>query len=216
MRIVYFGNNQSGLRVLRWLKEQKEEIVGLVVHPPETGRWVSEIVEASGLEPDRIWLATSLSSTNTVAAIKELRPDLGVSVNFAYILRKPMLGLFQKGAVNLHTAYLPYNRGANPNVWSIIEGTPAGVTPHFMDEGIDTGDIIAQERVEVSATDTGASLYRKLEETSLSLFKRLWPEVKDCRVKRSPQQKVRGTCTGCGIWRPWMSWISINNTGPAT
>ena len=95
--------------------------------------------------------------------------------------------------VNLHPAYLPYNRGQYPNVWSIIEGTPAGVTLHYIDEGIDTGGIIARREVPVEPVDTGESLYRKLEATALELFRETWPLIKAGRAQCLPQDKQAGT-----------------------
>ena len=88
-------------------------------------------------------------------AIVRLEPDIGLSVLLGYILAPEFLSRFARGAVNLHLAYLPYNRGSNPNVWSIVERTPAGATLHWMDAGVDTGDIIAQATTDVAADDTG-------------------------------------------------------------
>jgi methionyl-tRNA formyltransferase len=88
---------------------------------------------------------------------------------------------------------LPYNRGAYPNVWSIVDDTPAGVSLHYVDEGIDKGDIVAQRRVPVAAADTGESLYRKLEEASLTLFRETWPAIRSGHAPRHPQNPSDGT-----------------------
>jgi methionyl-tRNA formyltransferase len=90
--------------------------------------------------------------------------------------------------VNLHPGYLPFNRGAYPNVWSIVERTPAGATLHHVDDGIDTGDIVAQEKIEVLPTDTGESLYRRLEQACLRVFEGAWPLVREGKAPRTPQK----------------------------
>jgi methionyl-tRNA formyltransferase len=95
--------------------------------------------------------------------------------------------------VNLHPAYLPYNRGQYPNVWSIIEGTPSGVTLHYINEKIDAGDVIAQREVPVELVDTGETLYRKLEQASLELFKDTWLLIKSDKPPRIPQSGEPGT-----------------------
>ena len=95
--------------------------------------------------------------------------------------------------INVHPSYLPFNRGAYPNVWSIVDSTPAGATIHFIDEGVDTGDIIAQTQISVEPFDTGESLYKKLEDTSLSLFKRTWPKIKSSKFERVKQTSESGT-----------------------
>jgi len=187
MRILYLGNNLVGLRVLGWLRAHGEEIIALVVHPSGRGKFVDDIVSASGLTAECIIDGSTLSERETLAQIEALKPDIGVSVLFGYILKRTFLDLLPLGAINLHPAYLPFNRGAYPNVWSIVDRTPAGVTLHHIDDGIDTGDIIAQRRVEVDMTDTGETLYRKLEHASIELFIETWPSIRAGTSARQPQ-----------------------------
>jgi methionyl-tRNA formyltransferase len=125
--------------------------------------------------------------------IRALKPDLGVSAFFGYLLRRGFLDLLPAGCINVHPAFLPYNRGAYPNVWSIIERTPAGVTIHYLDEGVDTGDIIAQVEVPIEPVDTGESLYRKLERAALELFKQTGPLIRSGEAPRLPQPRQEGT-----------------------
>lgn len=73
--------------------------------------------------------------------------DVVVSFGYRHILRKAQLETLKRPVLNLHIAYLPFNRGAHPNFWSFIESTPAGVTIHEIDEGIDTGPICFQKYV---------------------------------------------------------------------
>jgi len=93
----------------------------------------------------------------------------------------------------MHTAFLPYNRGAHPNVWSIVNRTTAGATIHFMNEGVDTGALISREKLTVMPTDTGASLYRRLEHLALDLFKRSWPLIRSGQAPGVPQKKTEGS-----------------------
>lgn len=193
MRVLYFANNRVGWQIGRWLREQDEEIVGLVLHPPKRRRFGAEILEAVPVEPDRIFDGSRLRETGIAAELGALRPDVGVSALFGYLIPPEVLALFPHGCVNVHPAYLPYNRGAYPNVWSIVDRTPAGVTIHFVDDGIDTGDVVAQRRVEVEPTDTGETLYRRLEEASFALFRETWPLIRSGRAPRTPQQRDAGT-----------------------
>lgn len=70
---------------------------------------------------------------------------------------------------NCHISALPFGAGAMPNLWAIIEGTPAGITIHHIDEGIDTGAAVMQQRIIVKKTDTGVSLYEKLVRESIKM-----------------------------------------------
>jgi methionyl-tRNA formyltransferase len=187
MRLVCFVNNWTGWQVLDYLQDQEDEIVGLVLHPAAKRTYGDEILGTCDPGPDAVFDGSTLRDPEVVEAIADLEPDLGVSVLFDYILRRPMLDLFPEGMINLHPAYLPYNRGQYPNVWSIVEGTPAGTTLHYIDEGIDTGDVIAQRRVEVDPDDTGETLYRKLERASVDLFRDTWPLIRAGEPPRFPQ-----------------------------
>ena len=122
--------------------------------------------------------------------IAALRPDIGLSIYYRHIFKPEIISLFPQGIINLHTAYLPYNRGAYPNVWSIVDQTPAGVTLHYIDEGIDTGPIIAQEYVPVTAFDTGETLNNRLTDAAFELFKQTWPKISDGTIKHGTYHNV--------------------------
>ena len=193
MRILFLGNNWLGWQIVRWLREQGEEIVGLVVHPFAKQRYGEEIINSASMDPDHIFDGSRLDKAETLEAIKHLRPELGISALFGYILRQDFLDLMPLGCVNIHPALLPYNRGAYPNVWSIVEDTPAGVTIHYIDDGVDTGDIIAQRPVDVEPVDTGYTLYRKLEWSAFELFKETWPLIRSKKAPRISQGNSEGT-----------------------
>jgi len=193
MRILLLANNWVGWKIAAWLKERGDEIVGLVLHPPSKRKYGDEIVETVGILPDYVFDGSRLRQPETVDAIKHLKADIGLSVFFGYILHSDFLRIFPAGVVNLHPSYLPYNKGAFPNVWSIVEGTPAGVTLHYIDDGVDTGKIIAQNLVPVKATDTGETLHRRLELACVELFKETWPLIVRGQVQSSVQLSGAGT-----------------------
>jgi methionyl-tRNA formyltransferase len=89
--------------------------------------------------------------------------------------------------INLHISLLPYNRGADPTLWSVLEDTPAGVTIHYIDEGVDTGDVIAQRPVELTGDDTLATAYAKLQHAMVELFREQWPAISAGTNERAPQ-----------------------------
>jgi len=152
MKILYLGNNLTGLNVLEWLIEQGESIVGVSIHPDERAKYKNEIIAASRLSSKKIFDGSSINRPEVVEQIEALQPDIILSVLFGYKLSSKVLTIPSKGCINLHPSYLPFNRGVYPNVWAIIDGTPAGVTLHYMDEGFDTGDIIAQRKVRSTFT----------------------------------------------------------------
>ncbi|WP_169777379.1 formyltransferase family protein [Campylobacter mucosalis] len=79
--------------------------------------------------------------------IKSLEFSYLVSYGYRFMIKPEILSLFDKSAVNLHISLLPFNRGSDPNFWSFVDDTPKGVSIHFLDATLDTGDIIAQKEL---------------------------------------------------------------------
>ncbi len=192
MRVFVFANNLIGWRVIEEVAKT-DEIVGVAVHPRARSKYRDEIVEASGVGADRVVDGSTLRTEATRDFVRELAPEVGVSALFGYVVPQEILDLLPAGCVNLHPAYLPYNRGAYPNVWGIVEGTGAGVTLHYMDATVDTGDIIARREVAIEPIDTGESLYARLERESVVLFRDEWPSIRTGRARRTRQEPGDGT-----------------------
>ena len=107
-----------------------------------------------------------------------------VSYGYRHIIGQPAIRKIKGRAVNLHIAYLPWNRGADPNFWSWMDDTPKGVTIHWIDEGVDTGQIITRRLVDMDVEkETLASSYDKLQEAIQDLFREEWREIKDLLIK---------------------------------
>lgn len=100
---------------------------------------------------------------------------VGVAIGYRHLLRPDLLARLP--ILNLHHGLLPYNRGADPNVWAILDGTPSGTTLHWMDMGVDTGPIVAQVAVRDSFGDTAATLYDRLMDASFALFTQSWQKA---------------------------------------
>ena len=158
MKIVFLGLNDIGKRIYDWLVDQGETILGI------------------------------LTTREQLKLVHELKPDLVLCIGFRHIVDQATLAVPSMGCINLHKALLPTNRGANPNVWSILESKTAGVSMHYMDMGVDTGPLIAQREVEISFADTAGSLYEKLEDEQFDLFVETWPRIRSGDVE--PREQV--------------------------
>ncbi|ACL25127.1 formyltransferase family protein [Chloroflexus aggregans] len=123
-----------------------------------------------------------------VAFLDAYSPDFIVSYGYRHIIKKDVLLRYTGRAINLHISYLPWNRGADPNFWSFVEDTPKGVTIHYLNEGVDTGDIIVQKRVTFSESDTLRTSYDKLQEEIQALFKDNWASIRTGECHRKRQQ----------------------------
>lgn len=111
--------------------------------------------------------------------LEKIRPDFIISYGYRYIIKQDIIDMYPNKIINLHISYLPWNRGADPNFWSFIDHTPKGVTIHYIDEGIDTGDIIAQKEVLFSKTETLKTSYEKLQKEIQELFCFYWEGIRN-------------------------------------
>ena len=106
-----------------------------------------------------------------------------ISYNYQHIVKQSVISLFPNRIINLHISLLPWNRGISPNLWSVIDDTPKGVTIHLIDDGVDTGDILIQQQLFLDdSTETLASSYQKLHKAMLELFVRNWSLIKQNKI----------------------------------
>lgn len=197
-RVLLCANNWGGWQVTRYLLwECHEDIAGLILHPPGNQKFTEKIMAEFPQLPRHNWIwADEMCSPESIKHIKQWEPDILVSAFFSYIIPQEILDIPPLECVNLHPAYLPYNRGLWPNVYSIIDGTPAGATVHYMDAGIDTGDIIARVQVPITETETGGSLHQRCTSALVGLFKWCWPSIRTGTALRTPQQIHEGDGAG--------------------
>jgi methionyl-tRNA formyltransferase len=115
------------------------------------------------------------------------RADFVVSHRYLHRVRPWALERFAGRVVNLHNSLLPYNRGWDPVIWSVVEGTPSGVTIHHMDEDLDTGEVIAQREVPLARELSVTEAWRTLHEELARLFREHWPEIRKGDCPATPQ-----------------------------
>lgn len=113
--------------------------------------------------------------------------DFGVSYGYRMIIREPVLSAFAERLINLHIAYLPWNRGTDANLWSWLDDTPKGVSIHYIDAGVDTGDILIQRETGFTDTETLATSYEKLRRDMEALFDESWIAIRDGNIPAKPQ-----------------------------
>ncbi|MBT8412400.1 MAG: hypothetical protein KJP02_11465 [Octadecabacter sp.] len=124
-----------------------------------------EAIEAEGYA---VW--------NTNEPVMDLsRFDHVVSFGYRHLLRQPIIDTARRPIMNLHISFLPYNRGAHPNFWAWVEGTPHGVTLHEIDAGLDTGPVLASRRVMfdddlITLRDSQARLISEIESLFIASF----------------------------------------------
>jgi methionyl-tRNA formyltransferase len=194
-RIAFAGDRPLAVRVLDYLiDEAGVRPVALLL--PSEGR-ASHDVDLLSRCPDvgrqRILRGRAFAQQPAVDLLDSLNLDFLVSVHFPYLFPSSVLRLPRRGCLNVHPALLPHNRGWHTASWALLEDAPLGATVHFMDEGVDTGDIVHQVAVPVGPGDTAETLYPRVFEAELRAFREAWPLIVEGNHERRRQRAEDGS-----------------------
>lgn len=141
-------------------------------------------------------ILTAINSTNdeieiyrTRFLLKEVQNkfDFIVSDRARFLISEDIINHFNKKIINLHPSFLPWCRGYHPNYWSIKKNLPHGVTIHYIDKNIDTGDILLQKEVSYKKNDTLRTSYNRLRFEMLNLFVNNWEKIRNNKIKSFKQ-----------------------------
>lgn len=194
VRFAFAGDRDIAVRVLDYLTGSGHEPLALLLGASSRATHADELLAlCPGLPSERIFRGKRFREETATETLRTLQLDFIVGVHFPYVIPPEVLELPSRGVLNLHPAYLPFNRGWHTPSWAILDQTPIGATLHFMDDGIDTGDMVAQERIEPGPGETADSLYQRLKELELEVFRKAWPSLADGSYRRTPQDPSKGT-----------------------
>lgn len=213
MRVLFFGTGEIGRPALCGLVERGHEIAAVVTQPDRpAGRDLRPKASAIKLEAvARGWPVFQPGRLRTDPCLDHLAAlgaDIGVVAAYGQILPARVLSIPRFGCVNIHTSHLPLHRGASPIQAAILSGASStAVTIMAMDEGLDTGDILLIEPVEIHSDDTAGTLHDRLAEAAVSPLLRVLDSMEQGTVQRTPQDHSRATyaprlgkADGCIDW----------------
>lgn len=197
-RVIFMGTPEFSVPCLKALAEHTE-IVGVVTQPDKPrGRGqklqpspVKALAEAEGF---RIYQPERIKTEEFVEALEALHPDLMVVVAFGKILSQRILDIPSYGCINVHASLLPKYRGAAPMQWSIINGEHrTGITTMFMDAGLDTGDMLLKQELEITENMTLEELHDALMGMGANVLIETLEQLSNGTLKRIPQTD-EGSC----------------------
>lgn len=196
MRIVYMGTPEIAATILERLLAEPYEVVLVVTQPDRPkGRGkamaCSPVKELAVSRDIPVFTPEKLRLPENVEVIREADPDMIIVAAFGQILPKSVLDIPKWGCINVHASLLPKYRGAAPIQWSILDGEQeTGVTIMYMNEGLDTGDILLQQEVPIAADETGGSLHDKLAIAGAEALVRAIPGILDGSLTPVPQGEM--------------------------
>ena len=200
MRIVFIGTGEIGVPTLQsLLQSTAHELVGVVTQPDKpAGRsqrlTAPPIKVALGQTAVPILQPSRIKSSDAVEQLRKWQPDVIVVMAYGQILPPAVLEIPRLACLNLHASLLPRYRGASPIQAAIVAGDrETGITVIYMDEGLDTGDILLQSRLEISPNETGGSLHDRLAELAPGAMQESLELLAAGAAPRTPQNSAHAT-----------------------
>ena len=197
-RVIFMGTPDFAVPCLARLVEISD-VVAVVTQPDRPqGRGqkllpppVKVFAQEHGIA---VYQPVRVKATDFVDVLRGLAPDLIVVVAFGQILSKEILSLPPLGCINVHASLLPRYRGAAPMQWAIVRGEKeTGVTTMFMDEGLDTGDMLVRETLPITQAMTAAELHDAMMKLGADVLEKTLFSLSEGTLKRTPQDDALST-----------------------
>ena len=194
MKIVFMGTPDFAATSLNALIEANYNIESVVTNPDRPkGRGmkmlytpVKEVAISKNIpifQPEKV-----KNNEDFINIIKEINPDVICVVAYGKILPKEILDIPKYGCINVHASLLPKYRGAAPIQWAILNGDKeTGVTTMYMDVGMDTGDMILNEKVQIGENETTGELWDRLAKIGGKLLVETLKQIEQGTAPRIPQ-----------------------------
>lgn len=195
LKIVFLGTPDFAVESLRRLHQGGYNIVGVITMPDKTGGRghkliqspVKEYAVANGI---KVLQPVSLKDVGFISELRSLNADLQIVIAFR-MLPEAVWSMPPLGTFNLHASLLPKYRGAAPINWAVINGEKeTGVTTFFLKHEIDTGDVIQQEKIEISDNDNVGTVHDKLMLLGADMVIKTVDSIIDGTIKSIPQDKL--------------------------
>lgn len=194
MKVLFMGTPDFAKKSLESIYNNNYDIIGVVTNPDKPkGRGmkmiasdVKEYAVSKGLD---IYQPINIRKNEEfINKIKELNPDIICVVAYGKILPKEVLDIPRYGCINVHASLLPKYRGAAPIQWAVINGEKTtGVTTMYMDVGMDTGDMILKEEVDIGEDETTGELWDRLADIGGDLLVKTLKQIENGDIKRTKQ-----------------------------
>lgn len=199
MKILFMGTPDYALFSLRALVERGENVIGVVTQPDKPkGRGYTLTpppVKVFALEKGiPVYQPTTLRDEVFAELLSSLAPDVIVVVAYGKILPKNVLEFPKFGCVNVHGSLLPEYRGAAPMQRAIIDGKKqTGITTMYMAQGLDTGDMLLKDTVDIEENDNFEDIHDKLGECGARLIIKTLDALENGSAQRTPQDEALAT-----------------------
>ncbi|EPG7576397.1 bifunctional UDP-4-amino-4-deoxy-L-arabinose formyltransferase/UDP-glucuronic acid oxidase ArnA [Providencia rettgeri] len=199
MKAIVFAYHDIGCVGLKALEKAGFDIQAVFTHTddPNENHFYSSVARLSADMELPVFAPENVNHPLWIERIREMKPDVIFSFYYRDMLSEELLAIAPKGAFNLHGSLLPKYRGRAPINWALLKGeSETGVTLHKMVAKPDAGDIIAQEKVAITDTDTSLTLHAKVREAAEVLLDKTLPLIEAGSYKAVAQDENQATYFG--------------------
>ena len=199
MKIMFMGTPEISATCLLRLLEDGHEVSSVITREdkPRGRKMIMTPTETKALAIERnipVYTPKTLRDEEFSTLLSELAPDLIVVVAYGKILPKAVIDFPRYGCINLHVSLLPKYRGAAPMQRAIMEGeSETGVTVMYMDEGLDTGDVISVEKFPIGPSDDFEAIHDRSAEIGSRLLSKTIFDIQNGAITRTPQNSAEAT-----------------------
>jgi methionyl-tRNA formyltransferase len=199
MRIVFMGTPDFAVPSLEALLSSEDQVVGVVTQPDRPKGRGQEVIPSPvkvvcQREGIPVLQPLKMKDPAFLDALRQWKPDVIAVTAYGRILPPAILTLPPRGCINVHGSLLPKYRGAGPIQWAVIRGErETGITTMFMAEGMDTGDMLLRETVEIRPDDTAGTLAPRLAEVGGRLLVETLRRLKEGTLAPQPQDHALAT-----------------------
>lgn len=190
MKIGYLGSGELGFLMLKYI-DTNHDVVFVMTNAKS-----EELIRYSNKEQIPVYCG---NPREPIARdfYSKFNIEILISINYLFLIDKPLINLPSKIAFNIHGSKLPKYRGRTPHVWAIINGEKfTAVTAHLIDEGCDSGEIISQKIIEIGTNETGNDLLLKFQKIYPTLIKEILDTLSEGQLTLIPQDESQATYFG--------------------
>ena len=195
MKLVLFAHQNWGIKAIDTFSKMDIEIAKVFTHPLDMDKhekvWYDSVKEKCDSLKIPVTEKTSITNSD-INEIKSINPDLIFSVGWRRLLPESIFQIPKFGIFNLHDSLIPKYRGFAPINWAIINGeNETGLTIHYIDKGIDTGDILLQKKIDIKLQDTAFDIYKKLLDISSDMMHEIIIQIENNKLNPQSQSNMQ-------------------------
>lgn len=195
MKIVFVGAVEFSRHCLEAVIANGGNVVAVVTLVPDLAHRHADYANLAPVASEHgipVYYVDKLNDHLTL--IQSLNPDVMLVFGWSQLLSKEVLSVARMGCIGTHPALLPRNRGRHPLIWALVEGlVESGLTFLYLDEGMDSGDILWQGRFDIILDDTAATLYQKINRLAVQAIAEFLPALMNGTAQAYPQDHTKAT-----------------------